>query len=73
MITDLIIEQAAIKANFDYWTLDLKENDLEYNPQLIKDKYLGQEVQYLGYTFRIDGVEFYTIHKDKVVLIAVKQ
>lgn len=70
---DVIVEQAAIKADFDYWTIDLKENDLEYNPQELKKKFLNQETSYLGYTFRIDGIEFYSKRNDKVVLIAVKQ
>ena len=67
------VEQAAIKNGFDYWTIDLKENDLTYNPQEIKDKFLNKETKYLGYTFKIEGVEFYSIVKDKVILIAVKQ
>lgn len=67
------VEQAAIKSNCDYWTIDLKENELEYNPQQLKDKFIGEEVMYLGYKFKIEGVEFYSLVKDKVVLIAVKQ
>lgn len=70
---NLEIEQVAIKSNFDYWTIDLKENDLEYNPQELKDKFIGEESIYLGFTFKIEGIEFYTKRTDKVVLIAVKQ
>lgn len=69
----IIIEQVAIKEKFDYWTLDLEENDLEYNPQELKNKFLGKETIHSGYTFKIEGIEFYSIHKDKVILVAVKQ
>lgn len=70
---DIIVEQAAIKTDFDYWTLDLKENGLEYNPQELKTKFLNEEAMYLGFKFKIEGIEFYSKHKDKVILIAVKQ
>lgn len=70
---EIIVEQAAIKNGFDYWTIDLKENDLEYNPQQLKEHFLNKETIYLGYKFKIEGVEFYSIVKDKIVLHTVKQ
>ncbi len=72
-MVDIIVEQAAIKDGFDYWTIDLSENDLVYDPQALKRRYLGKDTIYMGYKFKIEGVEFYSIVKDKIVLLAVKQ
>ena len=71
-MVDLIVEQAAIKDGYDYWTIDLNENDLIYSPQELKRKFLGKETMYLGYKFKIEGVEFYSIVKDKFILKTVK-
>jgi len=70
---DCIVEQAAIKDGFDYWTLDLDENDLEYNQAELRRKFIGKETMYMGYKFKIEGVEFYSIVKEKFILKAVKQ
>ena len=69
---DVIIEQAAIKEGFDFWTLDLQENDLEYNPNALKHRFLGKETYYAGFKWKIIGVEFYSIVKTKFVLQAKK-
>jgi len=71
-MVDLIVEQAAIKDGFDYWTIDLNENDLTYSPLELRRKFINKETMYLGYKFRIDGVEFYSIVKDKFILKTVK-
>lgn len=69
---DVIVEQAAIKDGFDYWTIDLDENDLVYAPNELKRKFLGKEAMYSGFKFKIEGVEFYTYVKDKIVLMTRK-
>jgi hypothetical protein len=71
-MVDVQVEQAAIKSDAEYWTIDLKDNDLEYNPQELKNKFVGEKAKYLGLDFTIEGIEFYSIVKDKIILV-VKQ
>jgi len=77
-MVDLIIDQAAIicdsQGNYkhDYWTLDLNDNDLEYNQPALKHRFMGKETLYAGFSWKITGVEFYSIVKDKFILKAEK-
>lgn len=66
---DIIQEQVTIKSNEEYWIIDLKENDLEYNEQQIKSNLIGEVTKYLGLTFRIENIEFFKVVKDKIILI----
>ena len=69
---NLEIEQIVSKAECDYWTLDLKENGLEYNPQDLKDNFLDMKISIASNIYRIDEIEFYSLRKDKVILKAIK-
>jgi len=70
---DINVEQVAIQDSFDYWTIDLKENMLDYNPQKLKEHFLGKKTIHQGLLFKIDEVIFYTYVKDKIVLKTIKE
>lgn len=69
---DLIIEQAVPKAEASYWTIDLDENDLIYDEGALRTRFIGEKAIDLGAQYEIVDVEFYSIVKNKIVLVTVK-
>lgn len=75
---DLIIEQRRIPqlletklmcSDEEYWCIDLASNLMEYNPNNLKKLLLKETLSYLDTNYLIIGVEFFSIMKDKIVLI----
>ena len=81
---ELQIEQVAIKYkkdevtkmdkyDRDYWTIDLEENNLEFNKENLKKKFTGLVLDHQGYRFIITQVDYYSLRNDKCILTAIKQ
>ena len=75
---DLIIEQRRIPQLLEtklfcpgeeYCVVDLESNGLIYDPNSLKKYILNQHLEYLDSDYVIIGIEFFSIVKEKIVLI----
>lgn len=75
---DLIIEQRRIPQlletkiicpSEEYWTIDLEANGMVYDPGSLKKFIINEHLEYLDTIYVVVGIEFYSIVKEKIVLI----
>jgi hypothetical protein len=62
-------EQVTVGKEYATWVVDLKSNNIVSDHNTIKSLLLNKEVEYLGISFRIEGIEFFRLVKDKIVLL----
>lgn len=66
---NLIVDQISSTKEYSPWVIDLKTNNLTLDPQALKRKFIGEEINYGGSVFKVTDVEFFRIVKEKIVLI----
>ncbi len=64
-----LLETKIIEPQEEYWVIDLPSNSLEYIPNTLKKVLLRETLSYLDSTYQIIGIEFFSIVKEKIVLI----